>query len=144
MFAVFFSLNIIYNCLVSQFYHDNLQHCNDNVTMKLLFSYWCKIFIFYFYFQEQENFFYEHFGMTPNSNPAASQVTDHEDSSNDADDDGPADDTIDLDRRLCSFLMMLSCRIQIQMMEMNTREAHRPLRMYLSPMIILICSKSRR
>lgn len=41
-----------------------------------------------------------HFGWTPNSTLPASQIADHEDSSEDADEDGPADDTNDLDRRV--------------------------------------------
>uniref|UniRef100_A0A8W8N980 DUF7869 domain-containing protein n=1 Tax=Magallana gigas TaxID=29159 RepID=A0A8W8N980_MAGGI len=57
-----------------------------------------------FEIEELENFFSQHFGWTPNSTPAASQVTDHENSSDDTDDDGPADDTIDLDRRVMQFL----------------------------------------
>uniref|UniRef100_K1QHU7 Uncharacterized protein n=1 Tax=Magallana gigas TaxID=29159 RepID=K1QHU7_MAGGI len=57
-----------------------------------------------FEIEELENFFSQHFGWTPNSTPAASQVTDHEDASDDADDDGPADDTFDLDQRVMQFL----------------------------------------
>lgn len=59
------------------------------------------MYYIYSYFQELDNFFSEHFRWTPNS---TSQVADHEDSSEDADDDGPADDTIDLDRRVMQFL----------------------------------------
>uniref|UniRef100_A0A8W8JH40 Uncharacterized protein n=1 Tax=Magallana gigas TaxID=29159 RepID=A0A8W8JH40_MAGGI len=57
-----------------------------------------------FEIEELENFFSQHFGWTQNNTPAASLVTDHEDSSDDADDDGPADETIDLDRRVMQFL----------------------------------------
>lgn len=46
-----------------------------------------------------------HFGWTPNSTLPASQIADHEDSSEDADEDGPADDTNDLGhRRVMQFL----------------------------------------
>lgn len=65
--------------------------------MELLFCYWCK-YLFFICFRELENFFSQHFGWTQNSTPAASQVTDHEDSSDDEDDNWPADETIDLDR----------------------------------------------
>lgn len=51
-----------------------------------------------FEIEELDNFFSEHFRWTPNS---TSQVADHEDSS---EDDGPADDPIDLDRRVMQFL----------------------------------------
>ncbi|XP_065923821.1 uncharacterized protein [Magallana gigas] len=57
-----------------------------------------------FEIEELENFFSQHFGWTPNSTLAASQVTDHEDSSGDADDDGPADETIGLVRQVMQSL----------------------------------------
>lgn len=60
-----------------------------------------KYFIFILFSGARE---FQHSGLTPNSTPAASQVTDHEDSSDDADDDGPADEIIDLDRRVMQFL----------------------------------------
>uniref|UniRef100_K1S1A8 Uncharacterized protein n=1 Tax=Magallana gigas TaxID=29159 RepID=K1S1A8_MAGGI len=54
--------------------------------------------------KELEKFFSAHFGWTPNSTPAGSQVTDHEYLSDDANDDEPADDTFDLDQRVMPFL----------------------------------------
>lgn len=59
---------------------------------------------FFFNFQELENFFSKHFGWIPNSTTAASQVTDNDNSSVDADDNWPADDTIDWDRRVMQIL----------------------------------------
>lgn len=89
---------------------------------------------------ELENFFSEHFGWTANSTPF--QVADHEDSSDDADDDGMAVDTIDLDRRVMQFLdyAVLSDPNQMikmgKTMKMNIREAQCQL-------MILICSNQR-
>lgn len=98
-----------------------------------MFTYRCNIF--YFYFQELENVFSEHFGWTANSTPF--QVADHEDSSDNADDDGLADDTIDLDRRVILVLSDPNQMIKMgKTMKMNIREAQCPL-------MILIRSNQR-
>lgn len=80
----------------------------NNVTMSQHYCFLIGVIYIYqvfFYFQELDNIFSEHFGWTQNSTTAASQVADHEDSSEDADEDGPADDTNDLGhRRVMQFL----------------------------------------
>lgn len=67
----------------------------DGVSMSLHYGF--IISLIYFFFHELENFFSEHFVWTLNSIPAASQVVDLEDSSEDVDDDGMADDTNNFD-----------------------------------------------
>lgn len=72
-------------------------------SLKFLFSYWCLIFLFFFFRGREFLFFSEHFGWNEIS-ISASQATDYEDSSDDAGDNGPADDTINLDQCVMQFV----------------------------------------
>lgn len=60
--------------------------------MYILYVFQCIMNVF---FHELENLFSEHFESTPINTPAVSQVSDHEDMS---DDEAPADEVVNLDQ----------------------------------------------